>query len=191
MPETIALLIFAYLLGSISPAIILSKVMGYTDPRSAGSENPGATNVMRIAGKKAAALTLAGDFLKGVVPVLLARLVSDDNMVVALTALAVFLGHCFPVFYRFRGGKGVATAGAATFGFNWIIGSTICLIWIVFAKVFKISSMAAIFAFGALPPLIFWSEQDLGVSTVLLAIYLILVWRHKGNIQRLIKGTES
>ena len=191
MPETIALLIFAYLLGSISPAIILSKVMGYTDPRSAGSENPGATNVMRIAGKKAAALTLAGDFLKGIVPVLLARLVSDDNMVVALTALAVFLGHCFPIFYRFRGGKGVATAGAATFGFNWIIGSTICLIWIVIVKIFKISSMAAIFAFGALPPLIFWSEQELGVSAVFLAIYLILVWRHKGNIQRLIKGTES
>jgi len=191
MLETIALLIFAYLLGSLSSAILLSRIMGFEDPRTAGSENPGATNVLRIAGKKAAAFTLVGDILKGLIPVLIARLASDDTMVVALSAFAVFCGHCFPVFFHFRGGKGVATAGAATFAFNWIIGSIVLLIWIIFARVFKISSLAALFAFGALPPMVFWFEQDITVSAIFLAIYLILVWRHKGNIQRLIKGTES
>ena len=191
MPITIALLVFAYLLGSISSAILLSKIMGFEDPRSQGSKNPGATNVLRIAGKKAAFLTLLGDCLKGLIPVLVARLVSDDHLVVALSAFAAFLGHCFPVFFNFRGGKGVATAIAATLGFNWIIGTIIIAIWLLFAKVFKISSLAAIFAFCALPPLILWFEQSLIVSAVFLAISLILVWRHKGNIQRLIQGTES
>ncbi len=191
MPEIIALLIFAYLLGSISSAILLSKIMGFEDPRSQGSKNPGATNVLRIAGKKAAFLTLLGDCLKGLIPVLVARLVSDDHLVVALSAFAVFLGHCFPVFFNFRGGKGVATAIAATLGYNWIIGTIIIAIWLLFAKVFKISSLAAIFAFCALPPLILWFEQSLIVSAVFLAISLILIWRHKGNIQRLIQGTES
>ncbi len=191
MPITIALLVFAYLLGSISSAILLSKIMGFEDPRSQGSKNPGATNVLRIAGKKAAFLTLLGDCLKGLIPVLVARLVSDDHLVVALSAFAVFLGHCFPVFFNFRGGKGVATAIAATLGFNWIIGTIIIAIWLLFAKVFKISSLAAIFAFCALPPLILWFEQSLIVSAVFLAISLILIWRHKGNIQRLIQGTES
>ncbi len=191
MPEIIALLIFAYLLGSISSAILLSKIMGFQDPRSEGSKNPGATNVLRIAGKKAAFLTLMGDCLKGLIPVLVARLVSDDHLVVALSAFAAFLGHCFPVFFNFRGGKGVATAIAATIGYNWIIGTIIIAIWLLFAKVFKISSLAAIFAFCALPPLILWFEQSLIVSAVFLAISLILVWRHKRNIQRLIQGTES
>lgn len=191
MPITIALLVFAYLLGSISSAILLSKIMGFEDPRAQGSKNPGATNVLRIAGKKAAFLTLLGDCLKGLIPVLVARLVSDDHLVVALSALAAFLGHCFPVFFNFRGGKGVATAIAATLGYNWIIGTIIIAIWLLFAKVFKISSLAAIFAFCALPPLILWFEQSLIVSAVFLAISLILIWRHKGNIQRLIQGTES
>jgi glycerol-3-phosphate acyltransferase PlsY len=191
MPITIALLVFAYLLGSISSAILLSKIMGFEDPRSQGSKNPGATNVLRIAGKKAAFLTLLGDCLKGLIPVLVARLVSDDHLVVALSAFAAFLGHCFPVFFNFRGGKGVATAIAATLGYNWIIGTIIIAIWLLFAKVFKISSLAAIFAFCALPPLILWFEQSLIVSAVFLAISLILIWRHKGNIQRLIQGTES
>jgi glycerol-3-phosphate acyltransferase PlsY len=191
MPEIIALLIFAYLLGSISSAILLSKIMGFQDPRSEGSKNPGATNVLRIAGKKAAFLTLMGDCLKGLIPVLVASFVSDDHLIVALSAFAAFLGHCFPVFFHFRGGKGVATAIAATLGFNWIIGSIIIAIWLLFAKVFKISSLAAIFAFCALPPLILWFEQSFIVSAVFLAISLILIWRHKGNIQRLVQGTES
>jgi glycerol-3-phosphate acyltransferase PlsY len=191
MLESAALILFAYLLGSISSAIVLSKIMGFKDPRSEGSNNPGATNVLRIAGKKAAFLTLVGDCLKGIIPVLLARWLEADPLVVALTAFAAFSGHCFPVFFRFRGGKGVATAIAATVGFNWIAGTILIAIWLVFARVFKISSLAAIISFCALPLLIYWREQDLQVSIVFVALSAILIWRHKSNIQRLIQGSES
>ncbi len=165
--------------------------MGFKDPRSEGSNNPGATNVLRIAGKKAAFLTLVGDCLKGLIPVLLARGLDADPLVVALTAFAAFSGHCFPVFFHFRGGKGVATAIAATVGFNWIAGTILIAIWLLFARVFKISSLAAIISFCALPLLIYWREQDLQVSIVFVALSAILIWRHKSNIQRLIQGSES
>jgi glycerol-3-phosphate acyltransferase PlsY len=191
MLESAALILFAYLLGSISSAIVLSKIMGFKDPRSEGSNNPGATNVLRIAGKKAAFLTLVGDCLKGIIPVLLARWLEADPLVVALTAFAAFSGHCFPVFFHFRGGKGVATAIAATVGFNWIAGAILIAIWLLFARVFKISSLAAIISFCALPLLIYWREQDLQVSIVFVALSVILIWRHKNNIQRLIQGSES
>ena len=191
MLESAALILFAYLLGSISSAILLSKIMGFKDPRSEGSNNPGATNVLRIAGKKAAFLTLVGDFLKGLIPVLIARWLEADPLVAALTAFAAFSGHCFPVFFHFRGGKGVATAIAATVGFNWIAGAILIAIWLLFARVFKISSLAAIISFCALPLLIYWREQDLQVSIVFVALSAILIWRHKSNIQRLIQGSES
>ena len=191
MLESAALILFAYLLGSISSAIVLSKIMGFKDPRSEGSNNPGATNVLRIAGKKAAFLTLVGDCLKGLIPVLLARWLEADPLVVALSAFAAFCGHCFPVFFHFRGGKGVATAIAATVGFNWIAGAILIAIWLLFARVFKISSLAAIISFCALPLLIYWREQDLQVSIVFVALSVILIWRHKSNIQRLIQGSES
>jgi glycerol-3-phosphate acyltransferase PlsY len=191
MLESAALILFAYLLGSISSAIVLSKIMGFKDPRSEGSNNPGATNVLRIAGKKAAFLTLVGDCLKGLIPVLIARGLEADPLVVALTAFAAFSGHCFPIFFHFRGGKGVATAIAATVGFNWIAGAILIAIWLLFAKVFKISSLAAIISFCALPLLIYWRAQDLQVSIVFVALSVILIWRHKNNIQRLIQGSES
>lgn len=191
MLESIALILFAYLLGSISSAIVLSKILGFKDPRSEGSNNPGATNVLRIAGKKAAFLTLVGDCLKGIIPVLLARWAEADTLVAALTAFAAFSGHCFPIFFHFRGGKGVATAIAATVGFNWLAGAILIAIWLVFARVFKISSLAAIISFCVLPLLIYWREQDLSVSIVFVAISVILIWRHKSNIQRLLQGSES
>ncbi len=165
--------------------------MGFEDPRSEGSNNPGATNVLRIAGKKAAFFTLVGDFLKGIVPVLLAHWLEVDQLVIASTAFAAFFGHCFPLFFGFKGGKGVATALAATLGFNWIVGIMLIGIWLLFAKVFKISSLAAIIAFTALPLLIYWRTQDLQASMVFVALSVILIWRHKDNIQRLISGTES
>jgi glycerol-3-phosphate acyltransferase PlsY len=191
MLEPLVLICFSYLLGSISSAILLSKIMGFEDPRSEGSNNPGATNVLRIAGKKAAFFTLVGDFLKGIVPVLLAHWLEVDQLVIALTAFAAFFGHCFPLFFGFKGGKGVATALAATLGFNWIVGIMLIGIWLLFAKVFKISSLAAIIAFTALPLLIYWRTQDLQASMVFVALSVILIWRHKDNIQRLISGTES
>jgi glycerol-3-phosphate acyltransferase PlsY len=191
MLEIIALLIFSYLLGSISSAILLSKIMGFQDPRSGGSKNPGATNVLRIAGKKAAFLTLVGDCLKGLIPVLIAAALFADPLVVALSAFAAFAGHCFPVFFAFRGGKGVATAMAATVGFDWVAGAILIAIWLLFARVFKISSLAAIVSFSALPALIYWREPDLGAAAVFAAISIILIWRHRDNIQRLFSGTES
>ena len=191
MIENLALLVFAYLLGSISSAILLSKLMGFQDPRSEGSKNPGATNVMRIAGKKAAFFTLVGDCLKGFLPVLLAASLNAEPLIVALTAFAAFCGHCFPVFFGFRGGKGVATTIAATVAFDWLAGVILIAIWLLFARVFKISSLAAIISFCALPLLIYWRVPDLGVSAVFGAISTILIWRHRDNIQRLLRGTEG
>ena len=191
MLEAIALLLFAYLLGSISSAILLSKIMGFDDPRTGGSNNPGATNVLRIAGRKAAFFTLLGDFLKGLIPVLLARLLEVDMLWLALIGFAAFIGHCFPVFFRFQGGKGVATAIAATVAFNWIAGAILIATWLLFAKVFKISSLAAIISFSVLPLVIYWRTQDPWIAFVFAVLSLVLVWRHRSNIQRLISGTES
>ena len=187
----ISLLFFAYLLGSLSSAIILSKIMGFTDPRSQGSKNPGATNVLRIAGKKAAFFTLVGDCLKGLVPVLIAAAVSEDRLFIALAGFLAFLGHCYPVFFGFSGGKGVATAIAVNVGFNWIVGLVIISVWLLFAKVFKISSLAAIISFTILPFLVYWQETAIDITLVFAIMSLILIWRHKSNIQRLIQGQES
>ncbi len=189
--ELVSLLIFAYLLGSLSSAILLSKLMGFTDPRTDGSNNPGATNVLRIAGKKAAFFTLLGDGLKGLIPVLMAQWIVGDHLLVALTGFCAFLGHCFPVYFNFRGGKGVATALAVSVAFNWIVGAVIIINWLLFAQVFKISSLAAIISFTALPFLIYWQEASLAITGIFSLMSVILIWRHKGNIQRLLQGSES
>lgn len=191
MTESIILIICSYLLGSISSAILLSKIMGFEDPRSEGSKNPGATNVLRIAGKKAAFLTLVGDCMKGFIPVVVARLLDFDPLIVALTAFAAFCGHCFPVFFAFRGGKGVATAIAATVAFNTLVGALLIAIWLLFARVFRISSLAAIISFSALPALVYWRQPDLQVAAVFATLSVILIWRHRANIQRLLSGTEK
>jgi glycerol-3-phosphate acyltransferase PlsY len=183
--------LFAYLLGSLSSAILLSKLMGFTDPRTDGSNNPGATNVLRIAGKKAAFLTLVGDCLKGLIPVLLAHWFVDDGFTVALAGFSAFLGHCFPIYFGFKGGKGVATAIAVSVGFQWLVGVIIIAIWLLFAKVFKISSLAAIISFITLPVLIYWQQASLATTGLFALMSAILIWRHKSNIQRLLQGTES
>ncbi len=190
-PIIIGLLLFAYLLGSLSSAILLSKLMGFTDPRTDGSNNPGATNVLRIAGKKAAFFTLVGDCLKGLIPVLLAHWLVDDRFIVALTGFSAFLGHCFPLYFNFKGGKGVATAIAVSVGFEWIVGVIIIAIWLLFARVFKISSLAAIIAFVSLPALIYWQDATVATTGIFMLMSSILIWRHKSNIQRLLQGSES
>jgi glycerol-3-phosphate acyltransferase PlsY len=187
----IGLSLFAYLIGSLSSAILLSKLMGFTDPRTDGSNNPGATNVLRIAGKKAAFFTLVGDCLKGLIPVLLAHWLVDDGFVVALTGFSAFLGHCFPLYFGFKGGKGVATAIAVSVGFDWMVGLIIIAIWLLFARVFKISSLAAIIAFTSLPALIYWREASAMTTGVFTMMSIILIWRHKSNIQRLLQGDET
>ena len=181
----------AYLLGSLSAAILLCRALGLPDPRTQGSRNPGATNVLRIAGKKTAALVLAGDMLKGLIPVLVARALAVDDTVLAAVALAAFLGHLYPLFFGFQGGKGVATALGVLLGAIWPVALAAVATWLLVAKVFRISSLAAVTAAIA-APLYAWL---LGISTPLLVmvgvISVMLLWRHRGNIQRLLRGEEG
>lgn len=187
----IALVVFAYLLGSVSAAIITCKVMGLPDPRSEGSNNPGATNVMRIGGKKAAAITLIGDMLKGLVPVLVARAAGADEPLMAAVALAAFLGHLYPVFFSFQGGKGVATAMGVLLGLSWPVALSVLATWLIMAKLFKISSLSALTA-SVLAPLFMWAlEPHSAYYSMTIALSILLVWRHRGNIQRLISGEEG
>lgn len=165
--------------------------MGFADPRSEGSNNPGATNVMRIAGKKAAALTLLGDMLKGFIPVLLAQIFLTDTLWIALTGLSAFIGHCYPIYYRFQGGKGVATAIGFILAFHWISGLIVVGIWLIVARVFKLSSLAAIIAFALMPLIYFSLTTQISISILLALLSLILVLRHKQNILRLMQGQEK
>ena len=187
----ITLIIAAYLLGSISSAIIVCRLMGLADPRSQGSNNPGATNVLRIGGKKPAAITLFGDTLKGFIPVLTANLMGVDNNTLAAVAIAVFLKHLYPIFFRFQGGKGVATALGVQFGLSWMIGGSVAAIWLFMAYVVKVSSLSALVSM-ALAPVIIWLVTDSTVLTVMSVVMTVLLfWRHRSNIQKLISGHES
>ena len=187
----IALIVFAYLLGSLSTAIITCKLMGLPDPRTQGSKNPGATNVLRFGGKKAAAVTLFGDFLKGLLPVLLGLALKVDPQTLALIALAAFLGHLYPVFFGFKGGKGVATALGVILGLSWQVALAAMLTWLVMAKVFKISSLSALIA-AVLTPLYCWllTPQDEYII-LLVVVSVLLIWRHRSNIHNLISGSEG
>jgi acyl phosphate:glycerol-3-phosphate acyltransferase len=183
--------IAAYLLGSFSSAITLSHIMGFPDPRSEGSNNPGATNVMRIAGKKAAALTLFVDLLKGFIPVLLAQYFLADTLWVAITGLSAFIGHCYPIYYRLSGGKGVATAIGFILAFHWISGLIVVAIWLIIARVFKLSSLAALIAFTLMPAIYFALTTQASISILLATLSVILIIRHKQNIIRLMQGVEK
>ncbi|PKD39090.1 acyl-phosphate glycerol 3-phosphate acyltransferase [Methylomonas sp. Kb3] len=181
----------AYLTGSVSSAIIVCKMMGLADPRENGSGNPGATNVMRIGGKKAAAITLLGDALKGLLPVLLAKALAVDSMVLSMVVFAAFLGHLYPIFFEFKGGKGVATSLGVTLGVAWLLGLVVAATWFVVYKMGRISSLAALVA-ATLTPLYVWLiVGDVKLIITFTVISLILLWRHKSNIQRLLAGQES
>jgi glycerol-3-phosphate acyltransferase PlsY len=181
----------AYLLGSVSSAIIVCKVMGLDDPREQGSKNPGATNVMRIAGKKAAAITLLGDMLKGLIPVLIAKLMGGDSTLLALVGLAAFFGHLFPVFFGFKGGKGVATACGVLSGFSWGIGGLVVGTWVLVYKLSKISSLSALIAAVFTPIYVWFISGSIELVIAAILISAILIWRHKKNILQLINGTET
>jgi glycerol-3-phosphate acyltransferase PlsY len=186
-----ALILFAYLLGSLSTAIITCKLMGLPDPRTMGSKNPGATNVLRTGNKKAAAVTLFGDFLKGLLPVLLGLALEMGPLTLALIALAAFLGHLYPVFFGFQGGKGVATALGVILGLSWQVAAAALLTWLVMAKVFRISSLSALTA-AVLTPLYCWLlTPQPEFIVLLLVISLLLLWRHRSNIQNLLSGREG
>lgn len=191
MTLTLALVITAYLLGSISSAVVVCRLMGLPDPRTQGSNNPGATNVLRIGGKKAAAVTLVGDSFKGLIPMLTGHMLGVGPAVLAVTGLAAFLGHLYPVFFGFRGGKGVATALGVQLGLWWPIGLTVAAVWLFVAKVLRISSLSALVSM-ALAPLVvwfFWPEPVLVGMQVLVS--LLLFWRHRSNIANLISGREG
>lgn len=181
----------AYLLGSISSAIVISRAMGLSDPRTVGSKNPGATNVLRSGGKLAAALTLAGDILKGVAAVLAARLLTDDPLILASTAGAVFLGHLYPVWHGFQGGKGVATALGAWLALSPWVGVALIATWLGMAVIFRYSSLAAIVASAAAPFFAWWLAPEPYYLVAMILMSLLLLYRHRSNIRNLIAGRES
>ena len=191
---TLAVLLGAYVIGSISFAVVVSRLLGLPDPHSYGSGNPGATNVLRTGNKGAAALTLAGDCLKGFVAVALAHrigaAIGDASLATAGAALAAFLGHLFPVFHRFAGGKGVSTAAGITFALAWQLGLAVMLVWIATALVFRMSSLAALTAAVLAPVLGFYFVGNGPEAWVLVPIAALLVWRHQGNIRKLLAGEE-
>ena len=175
----------AYLVGSISSAIVVCKLMGLPDPREHGSGNPGATNVMRLGGKKAAGITLLSDLLKGLVIVVLAKILTSDTIAV-LTAGAGFLGNLFPIFFQFKGGKGVATGCGVLFGLYWALGLAVALTWVSVLKRAKIAALSALIA-GLLTPVYAWliiDQTQYIVATSLISI--LSLWRHLSNIYRLI-----
>jgi len=189
----------AYLIGSISFAVMVSKSMGLPDPYTYGSGNPGATNVLRTGNKKAAVLTLIGDGAKGFIAVLLARLLLGDasltqtlnSWVLCGVVLAVFLGHLFPIFHGFRGGKGVATACGILFGINWVLGLATLSTWLIVAFFTRYSSLAAICAaiFGPVYCVFLFGVGPMGLT--LTVVCVLLLWRHRNNIVKLLDGSET
>jgi len=183
--------ICGYLFGSVSTAIIVCRLMGLPDPRTTGSHNPGATNVLRIGGKKAAAITLAGDAFKGLCPVLLAQGFELNPTHLGMVGLAAFLGHLYPLFFSFRGGKGVATAFGAILGIAWQAGILVLLTWLVMAKVFKISSLSALAAACLAPVFIWFIVHDVRLVVIIALMSTLLIIRHRSNIQNLLHGKED
>ena len=187
--------IVAYFLGSISFAVIVSRLFGLPDPRTYGSNNPGATNVLRSGNKLAAALTLLGDALKGWLAVALAAkaapMLGLGDEAIAIAALFVFLGHLFPAFYQFKGGKGVATALGVLLALDWRMGLGAAALWLIVFALTRTSSLAALIATAATPCVALYFHGPGLISAVILLIALLVIWRHKENIIRLISGREK
>ena len=189
--SAVALTALAYLLGSVSFAIVVSRLLRLPDPRSYGSGNPGATNVLRSGSRLAAVLTLVGDAGKGWLAVWLAGIYSSDVELMAIAGLGVFVGHLFPVFHRFQGGKGVATAAGVLLALDWRVGLGTLATWVIIAAFLRYSSLAALVA-AAFAPFFTALLLGLGVpAACVAAMSVLLVWRHRQNIARLIAGSES
>ena len=184
----LSLVAAAYLLGSISSAIVVCAVLGFPDPRTQGSSNPGATNVMRIAGKGPALFTLAGDVLKGVIPVLVAKALGFSATATTWIGLAAFIGHLLPVFFRFQGGKGVATAFGVLFALHWPLGVISGLVWLAVFSLSRISSLASMLAFVTAPIACWWFLPEATLPLALLSATLLA--RHHSNIRNLVHGEE-
>jgi glycerol-3-phosphate acyltransferase PlsY len=196
----IAATLLAYLIGSLSFAVIVSKAVGLQDPRSYGSKNPGATNVLRSGSKAAAVATLLLDGAKGWLPVVLVKWFGGDyglgDGAVAAVALAAFLGHLYPVFFKFKGGKGVATAAGVLLGVHWMLGLAVLVTWLIVAYVSRYSSLAALAAAVLAPAYYLLGDRgawylDKSILVVLMIVSALLLYRHRENIDKLLKGTES
>ncbi len=195
----ISLILLAYLLGSVSSAVIVCKLLRLEDPRTQGSKNPGATNVLRLYGKKAAIPTLVGDVLKGVVPVVIGHSLNSSDMILACIGLAAFSGHLFPVFFHFKGGKGVATFVGVLLGTYWVLGLAFMGTWLLMAAIFRYSSLSGLTAAAMTPAYTAlllesslntsFNSEWLIISTLLMAI--LLFWRHTSNIKNLLSGKED
>lgn len=191
IPLYTALVILAYLAGSVVSAALVCKALSLSDPRAGGSGNPGATNVLRLHGKTAALLTLLGDVLKGLLPTLLLRWLDAPDAFVAASGLAAFCGHLYPIFFGFRGGKGVAILIGVLLAFHWLLGLAFVLTWLLSAVLLRYSSVSALLA-GALAPLYCWLILPAPpYIAVLCVMSVVLVWRHRTNIKNLLAGTEQ
>lgn len=187
----IAVVTLAYFLGSISTAVITCKIMGLPDPRRQGSENPGATNVLKIGGKKAAAITLAGDFLKGFIPVFAGVMLGMDESTLALVATAAFMGHLYPIFFAFRGGKGVATAFGAVVALSWPVAIAVLLTWLSVVYLFRLSSLGALVTALLAPVYVYFIDGSAIYTLTIGLISALLILRHKSNIEKILDGTED
>jgi glycerol-3-phosphate acyltransferase PlsY len=188
---SIVALFLAYLVGSISSAIIISKLKGLEDPRNVGSGNPGATNVLRSGDKTAAVLTLLGDILKGFLPVMVVKLAGASPVLVALVGLVAFLGHLYPVYYQFKGGKGVATAAGVLLAISPLSVFFLICIWFAIAFLTGYSSLAALIAAATAPLILMLVKPTLAYVVLAGVIAGFLIWRHRENITRLLNGQES
>lgn len=182
--------IISYLIGSISSAIVVCKIMRLPDPRTQGSKNPGATNVLRIGGKKLAVVTLLGDVLKGVIPVLAAKWYGLDTLGLSLVAFVAFLGHLYPIFFGFQGGKGVATAFGCMAALSWPVGLALVATWLIVAIIFRYSSLAALVT-AVFSPLYAWYFTNLEYAITASVISIFLIYRHRNNIRNLVAGKED
>ena len=183
--------LLAYLLGSLSSSILVCKLIGLPDPLTTGSKNPGATNVLRIGGKKAAAVALTGDILKGLLPVIITKQISDDAVILCLVGLTVFLGHLYPIFFKFKGGKGVATVAGVYLGLNWHLFLLLLGIWILAAVLTRYSSIASLTTAASAPVFVYWLIPGFPYILTCSVIALLIFWRHRTNILRLLNGTEN
>ena len=183
--------IAAYLMGSVSSAILISRLLGLPDPRTEGSRNPGATNVLRLGSTPGAVLTLAGDIAKGVLPVVAARWILDEPVLLTLAALGAFLGHLFPAYFRFEGGKGVATALGVLVVIDWQLAPFLIATWLVVAATFRYSSLAALVTAAAAPLYLFWFTGEPVFVGLGIVLAVLLYFRHSKNIRRLLRGDEQ
>lgn len=191
LSSPLVIIIAAYLIGSLSSAIILCKLAGLPDPRSQGSGNPGATNVLRFGGKKLAATVLLLDVVKGILPVVIARWLDFDVLWLTATAFAAFIGHLYPIFFEFKGGKGVATALGGFLALSPLMAGMIMLTWLAVFALSRISSLSAIVAASVAPIYSFWLIDDGSARWIILIMAAMLLYRHKSNIERLLSGEEG